>query len=78
MLQISENKFSNDDVMKYVIGTLQWKLPRAPLAFNPALHVDHIKNKPLLWNNVSSFVHIKVAYADKIVGHTICISVIWI
>jgi len=23
--------------MKYIIGALQWKLPRAPLAFNPAL-----------------------------------------
>jgi len=23
--------------MKYVIGSLQWKLPRAPVPFNPAL-----------------------------------------
>ena len=26
--------------MKYVIGALQWKLPRAPLPFNPAQVVD--------------------------------------
>jgi len=32
-LRISENNFTNDDVM----GALQWKLPRAPLLFNPAL-----------------------------------------
>jgi len=37
-LRMSENiNFTNDDVMKYVIWTLQWKLPRAPLPFNPAL-----------------------------------------
>ena len=40
-LQISENiKFTNDDVMKYASGPLQWKLPRAPLPFNPALVVE--------------------------------------
>jgi len=37
-LRISEDiNFTNDDVMKCVIGALQWKLPRAPIAFNPAL-----------------------------------------
>jgi len=40
-LQISENiNFTNDDVMKYVSGPLQWKLPRASLPFNPALVVE--------------------------------------
>jgi len=35
---MSENiNFINDDVMKYVTGSLQWKLPRAPLPFNPSL-----------------------------------------
>ena len=29
--------FIKYDVMRYVIGALQWKLPRAPLSFNPAL-----------------------------------------
>jgi len=29
--RINENiNFTNDDVMKYVIGALQWKLPRSP------------------------------------------------
>jgi len=38
MLRISENiNFTNDDVMKYVIGALQLKFPRAPLLFNPGL-----------------------------------------
>jgi len=37
-LRISENvTFANDDVMNYVIGALQKKLPWAPLPFNPAL-----------------------------------------
>ena len=37
-LRISENvTFTNDDVMNYVIGALQKKLPRALLPFNPAL-----------------------------------------
>jgi len=37
-LRISGNvTFTNDDVVNYVIGALQKKLPRAPLAFNPAL-----------------------------------------
>jgi len=37
-LRISENiTFTNPDVMNYVIGALQKKLPRAPLPFNPAL-----------------------------------------
>jgi len=39
-LRISENvTFTNDDVMNYVIGALQKKLPRAPLPFNPALNI---------------------------------------
>jgi len=39
-LLISENiTVTNDDVMNYVIGALQQKLPRAPLPFNPALLV---------------------------------------
>jgi len=39
-LRIGENmNFTNDDVMQYVIGSLQWKLPRALLSFNPALVV---------------------------------------
>ena len=37
-LRISENvTFTKDDVINYVIGALQKKLPRAPLPFNPAL-----------------------------------------
>jgi len=32
-----ETNFTNDGVMKYVIGALQWQLPWAPLPFNPAL-----------------------------------------
>jgi len=27
----AKTNFTNDDVMKYVIGALQWKLPRAPI-----------------------------------------------
>jgi len=39
-LLISENvTFTNNDVMNYVIGALQKKLPRAPLPFNPALRI---------------------------------------
>jgi len=38
-LRISENvTFTHDDVMNYVIGALQKKLPRAHLPFNPAMH----------------------------------------
>jgi len=37
-LRISENiTFTNDDVMNYVIGALQYKLLRGPLPFNLAL-----------------------------------------
>ena len=28
--------------MKYVKGALQWKLPRAPLPFNPALVTEEL------------------------------------
>jgi len=31
--------------MKYVIGALQWKLPRAPLPFNPALFPVGVANR---------------------------------
>ena len=34
----AKTNFTNDDVMKYVIGALQWKLPQDPLPFNRALH----------------------------------------
>ena len=42
-LQINENiNFTKDDVMKYVMEALEWKLPRAPLPFNPALVVTAV------------------------------------
>ena len=31
--------------MKYVIGALQWKLPRAPLLFNPDLSLSQAFSK---------------------------------
>jgi len=41
-LRISKNRtFANDDIMNYIIGDLQQKLPQAPLPFNPALHIGH-------------------------------------
>jgi len=41
-LRISENiNHTDDEVMKYVIGALQRKLPRAPQHFNPALVFVH-------------------------------------
>jgi len=33
--------FTNDDVTNYVIGAIQWKLPRAPVPFNPVLVVPN-------------------------------------
>jgi len=38
-LRKSENvTLTNDDVMNYVIGSIQKKLSRVPLPFNPALN----------------------------------------
>ena len=38
----AKTNFTNDDVMKYVKGALQWKSPRAPLPFNPALVTEEL------------------------------------
>jgi len=44
-LRFSENiTFTSDDVMDYVLGTHQQKLPRAPLPFNPVLIVYDINS----------------------------------
>ena len=53
-LRISENiNFINDDVIKYVIGALQWKMLRGSLPFNLALltrfeytPTHHVQSKP--------------------------------
>jgi len=53
-LRISENiAFTNVDVMNYVIGTLQKKLPRAPLPFIPALGSGSTASAPL--SDLSAF-----------------------
>ena len=39
--------------MKYVIGALQWKLPRALLPFNPALIRSLTLSVDELWPNIS-------------------------
>ena len=52
-LRISENIIlTNNDVTNYVTGALQWKLPRAPLSFNPALlSGETVPGPEWSWNN---------------------------
>ena len=71
-LRISENiTFTNDDVMNYVIGAHRKKLPRAPLPFNPALHLrpqsfettfiwDHIHLRPHAFETTFVWNHMRL------------------
>jgi len=60
-LRTIENiNYTNDDVMKYVIGALQWKLPRTPQPFNPALTV------PIMESDVRVLMHTSLKYWKKI------------
>ena len=52
--------------MKYVIGALQWKLPRAPVPFNPALGLRGAWHSAPSPPYASGFKYVLCSHFDKI------------